>query len=244
MGNSVDKASKKLLLNRLKRTESWQLVFVGLFTSLLAFFVLLISLVEIEGVRPERDYQRLIHTLTEEVLHSKESLGLSWLHVENTFSKGIKLTMSPSLFENKSLFEPARGKINPRFLPYLNRISDLLVELDLPGVPDRYRKWVSSQHRSDERFQISVRVEGHTDAHPLAPTAMYRDNIALSSVRAWAIMNYVRIRSRLPESQFVIAGYGAQEPVVNDPYSPVNRRVEIYLQPENVPVPTTSKEVR
>ena len=233
--NPVTKAANLLALKRLQRTQSWQLVFVGLFTSLLAFFVLLITLVEIEGVRSDRDYQRFIHTFTQEVEVRRDQLGLDWLSVENTFAKGIRLSFDPDLFARHALFEPARAKINPFFLPHLNRLSHLLETLSLPQVPQRYQKWVRSQHQADETFQVSVRVEGHTDANPLAPTAMYASNVELSSVRAWAIMDYLRMQTQLPGRQFVIAGYGAQEPLVQQATADINRRVELYLQPEALP---------
>ncbi|KUJ74513.1 cell envelope biogenesis protein OmpA [Thiomicrospira sp. XS5] len=233
---TIVQAEEVRATQRMKRNQAWQIVFIALFTSLLAFFVLIISMVELEGSKPKRDYQRLVNNLYQDSVHLKEQLGLEWLNVENTLSKGVRFTLDESDLARQDLFAPARARVNPRYLPYINRFVQFLDELDLPTYGARHQKLVNSILRPDEKFQVTIRVEGHTDASPLAKTALYRSNFELSTFRAYAIMSLLKLYTGLPDHFFAIAGYGSFRPVTENPLEPENRRVEIYLVPQLVPI--------
>ncbi|MDR9498864.1 MAG: OmpA family protein [Hydrogenovibrio sp.] len=222
-------------IQRLRQNQSWQLVFVALFTALLAFFVLVITLVEIESNRTERDYQRLLKAFHQEVVQTRDELGLPWLEVENTYAKGVRLSFNSSLFAEQSLFQSGRARLNPRFLPYLDQVVELIKHLDLPAFHQRYGRWSQSQVADEpdgSKMIVTLRVEGHTDAAPLAPTALYQDNRQLSTYRAYALMDWLALYTQLPSELFAIAGYGAFHPITQDPYDRKNRRTEVYLQPQ------------
>ncbi|MCI1741289.1 MAG: OmpA family protein [Prevotella sp.] len=71
---------------------------------------------------------------------------------------------------------------------------------------------------------LSVDIQGYTDA-----TGGDKINLPLSNSRARAVSNYL-IQMGVPSSQFKnIAGYGSQNPIVNQSIAPQNRRVEVYL---------------
>lgn len=213
-----------------RRQKTWQIVFVSLFTSLLAFFILMITLVDLEGSAVKRNHQKLVHKLYLSVMHEKKSLP--WLRVENTLSKGVKLTFDPELFEGASLFESARASLNPRFNPYLMELSDLITRVELLTFPQRNEKLVKQIEASGYDFVITVRVEGHTDSQALAQTAFFANNIELSALRAYTMMEFLRINSGLPAQFFAIAGYGSFYPIMDNSEDAANRRVEIYLVPE------------
>ncbi|MGC9386179.1 MAG: OmpA/MotB family protein [Hydrogenovibrio sp.] len=225
---------------RMKRNQAWQIIYIALFTSLLAFFVLIITLVELEGSKPKRDYQRLVNNLYQDSIHLKKELGLEWLRIENTLSKGVRFTLDEQALSSQDLFASARAKVNPRYLPYINRFVAFLTELDVPTYGDRHQKLVNSILLPGERFQVTIRVEGHTDANPLAKTALYRSNFELSTFRAYAIMDLLKLYSGLPSHYFAIAGYGSFLPVTSNPLDSENRRVEIYLLPQLVPIQEAS----
>ncbi|KUJ72595.1 OmpA family protein [Thiomicrospira sp. WB1] len=242
--NTRDSIQKTLLaqsLQRLKQNQSWQLVFVTLFTALLAFFVLMITLFEIESNRTERDYQRLLNAFYQEVVQARDEMGLPWLQVENTYAKGVRLSLSPQLFDDQSLFQAGRAKLNPRFLPYLEQVVALIQRLKLPEFHQRYARWTRSQTVNEapgSRVAVTLRVEGHTDATPLAPTALYQNNRQLSTYRAYAFMDWLALYTQLPPHLFAIAGYGAFHPLTNDPDDRQNRRIELYLQPQILSLPS------
>lgn len=213
-----------------RRHKTWQIVFVSLFTSLLAFFILTVTLIDLEGSTVKRNHQKLVHYLYLTVLQEQKTLP--WLQVENTLSKGIKLTLDASLFQEYPLFESARAKLNPRFTPYLSELAQLIRHIELEAFPQKYEKLVKQIEASGYDFMITVRVEGHTDSQPLAQTALFTNNIELSTYRAYAMMDLLRIYTGLPKRYFAIAGYGSFYPLVENPQDPINRRVEIYLVPQ------------
>lgn len=213
-----------------RRQKTWQVVFVSLFTSLLAFFILTVTLIDLEGSTVKRNHQKLVHKLYLSVL--KEQKTLPWLQVENTLAKGVKLTFDASLFEGASLFESARAQLNPRFTPYLIELSDMIKRVKLESFPQAHEKLVKQIEANGYEFVITVRVEGHTDSQALAKTAMFANNIELSTYRAYAMMDFLRIYTGLPKRFFAIAGYGSFYPLVENTEDAINRRVEIYLVPQ------------
>lgn len=72
--------------------------------------------------------------------------------------------------------------------------------------------------------QLSVDIKGYTDA-----TGGDKINLPLSRDRAAAVANYL-VSQGVAQSQFKnVAGYGSQDPIVDQEVAPQNRRVEVYL---------------
>lgn len=70
--------------------------------------------------------------------------------------------------------------------------------------------------------QISIVIEGHTDA---SGSAEY--NLQLSRRRAESVKNYLVLRHGLPAGSFRVVGKGKYDPLVRDnPFAPENRRVQ------------------
>ena len=63
-------------------------------------------------------------------------------------------------------------------------------------------------------------IEGHTDA-----TGPERYNLELSERRADAVVAFLREQG-VDASRFVVKGYGQANPRSDDPFDPINRRVE------------------
>lgn len=222
--------------NQIKATRLWLLTYIALFTSLLAFFILIITQVELEGSTPKRNHQKIVKLLYQESLHQKELQGLSWLNVENTLSKGVRLTLDPNVISNNALFTSARAKINPRYLPYLRSLADVIQALSLEAFKQRHPKLVRGIETAGFELKLFVRIEGHTDSRPLAKTALFQNNVELSTFRAYAMMELLRIYTGLPKSMFSMAGYGSFHNLVEDAAADENRRVEIYLLPQIVAI--------
>ncbi len=72
--------------------------------------------------------------------------------------------------------------------------------------------------------QLAVDIQGYTDA-----TGGDAINVPLSNSRANAVKNYLA-SAGVGNSQFKnVAGYGSENPIVNQDVAPQNRRVEVYL---------------
>lgn len=222
--------------NFLRRTRVWQIIYIALFTSLLASFILLISLVELEGSLPKRNYQKFASNLYESVSQQSKNRGLDWITAENTLIKGIKFKLSSEVFEKAPLFKSARAKVNPRYLPYIVEFSEMLKAMNLQEYSRQNQKLVDQIEAAGYDFALTIRIEGHTDARPLAKTARFANNVELSTFRAYAMMELIRIYTGLPKNYFSIAGYGSFLPLKpEEPEHEDNRRVEIYLIPQMIP---------
>lgn len=215
-----------------KRSRAWLVTYIALVTSLLAFFILIITLIELEGSTLKRNYQKLVSKLYTEVSYVAKKQGVDWLQMENTLTKGVRLTIPPGLVKNQTLFASARAKINPRYLPYLQSIADILQIFDIENFPERHKKLIQEIESAGYKVQFMVRIEGHTDSQPLAATARFADNVELSTFRAYAMMEWLRIHLGLPRSGFAISGYGSFHPLTENPVEAKNRRIEIYLIPQ------------
>jgi len=218
-----------------RRSHSWQIIYIGLFTAILAFFILIITQVDLEPDTSKRNFQKLVNALYQTTLHEAKIRGIDWIRIENTLSKGVKITFVPSFFKQQPLFYSAKAQINPRYVPYLDELANMIQAIEIQTFPQRHRQLVKQIEALGNNFLMTVRIEGHTDATPLNQHSRFQNNIQLSTFRAYAMMDFLRIHSFLPQSYFSIAGYGGLKPLVADPYSPKNRRVEIYLQPQLIP---------
>ncbi|HIC99759.1 MAG TPA: cell envelope biogenesis protein OmpA [Piscirickettsiaceae bacterium] len=211
----------------------WLMAYVALFSSLLAFFIVLITQVPLEGIVEKRAHQQLTQQLYQDVKNMTQQMGLSdWLAVENVFPKGVRVYPRAALFSRQSLFAPARAQLNPRFRPYVDSIGRMLRRLELAQFQQRYAPFIQPIEARGYRVLLTLRVEGHTDANPLHPNAPFKDNVTLSVFRAYTIMRLLKQASLLPDAFWGIAGYGAMHPLFPDPTDPRNRRVELLIQPQ------------
>lgn len=242
--NSALITHEQLQISAFKRNRIWMMTFADVFTALLTFFVLIMTVSEMETVPPKRAYQKVMTGLYNEVREIKHRDSLAWMEVENTYSKGIRITIDPELFASAPLFEPARADINPRYFPYLNELSRVLDELELNQINQRYESWVKMIEQAGFKVSFTMSIEGHTDAIPLSPGARYRDNIELSTHRAYELMQYLQARVDLEPSVYSMAGYGSFHPITNNPNDAENRRIELYLVPQMIePVPVLEPEL-
>ncbi|BBP44983.1 chemotaxis protein MotB [Thiosulfatimonas sediminis] len=218
--------------NPVAAAPTWLLVYIGLFTSLLAIFLFILSVIELESVPPKRAYQNVVNDLYQRAENYKQERGMVWLQVENTLNKGVRLSLDPNILGAQNLFESAQVAINPELTPYLLQMAKLIESLNLPQAPEYYQRWLRHLQAVDIEAQFFVRVEGHTDAYPMLPNARFKDNVELSSYRAYAVMSFLQLYSGLAPEYFMIAGYGSFHPLRQYLFAAHNRRVEVYLLPK------------
>jgi chemotaxis protein MotB len=114
------------------------------------------------------------------------------------------------------LFPTASDQINEEFRSELDNLAAAIIELEQEIPPEI--NWV-------------IRVDGHTDVRPLAPTARFQSNWELSSARAIAVVRHLIEQGVSPE-RLVAAGFGEFQPL--DPGETEeafarNRRIELKL---------------
>ena len=106
-------------------------------------------------------------------------------------------------------FDPGQAVLRPDVLPILDAIAEEVAQLARP-----------------------VRVEGHTDATPVA-SGPYHDNWALSAARAATVVSYLERAHHLRPGLLAAAGYGASRPIASGDSAPsrdLNRRIEVVVE--------------
>ena len=109
----------------------------------------------------------------------------------------------------KGSFKAGSAYVQDDFLPVLDRIREVLVE-----VPGR------------------ISVEGHTDNSPLGRGAQFSSNWVLSAARAASVAEQLFIAPEMNESRFVVVGHGHVRPLIDNKTAEnriKNRRVEIII---------------
>lgn len=229
--------------------KSWLIIYISLFSGLLAFFLLSALLIELEFSDDKRLYQKVVKQLYNQSQVYKGDYQLDWLNIDNTLNHGVRLTIDPKLSHsvNQEIlqFASAQAQIHPDFVPYLLQVTGLIQDLKLQSDHPTRHQLMEKLHAQGKTLVMQIRVAGHTDSNPMAPNARFKDNVELSSFRAFAVMRYLQTHSMLPRTQFSIAGYGEFQPTMNDSRSPENRRIEIYITPMIKPLDmlATHKEV-
>ncbi|MET0427385.1 MAG: peptidoglycan -binding protein [Microvirga sp.] len=127
----------------------------------------------------------------------------------------VRIVGDRFVFQSEVLFPAGQANLRPEAGGELDRIASALVELERQIPPDI--PWV-------------VRVDGHTDARPIA-TPQFPSNWALSAARAIAVVQALAARGIAPQ-HLVAAGFGEYQPLdlgtTDEAYSR-NRRIELKL---------------
>jgi chemotaxis protein MotB len=112
-----------------------------------------------------------------------------------------------------ALFETARADLTPAGRIVLKKAAEALKKIG----PETVK---------------TVRVDGHADNRKIS-TKEFRDNQALSEVRARAVADFLIKETGVPAEKFVIKGYGDTQPI-GDNKTPegqaLNRRVEVSIE--------------
>lgn len=122
--------------------------------------------------------------------------------------RGLIITLAGDI-----IFKPASAELNiEQSRDILQRLADLLSSPDL----------------SNRNF----RIEGHTDTMPTSPDGEYFTNWELSNSRSANVLHYL-VDYGVNESQFQLAGFGGNRPIIypddTEEKRAVNRRVEVVI---------------
>ena len=114
------------------------------------------------------------------------------------------------------LFGSASDVINPEVRDELDKLAAAISQLESEIPPEI--NWV-------------IRVDGHTDIRPMAPTSRFRSNWGLSAARAISVVRYMIDQGVSPQ-HLVAAGFGEFQPLdeaeTDEAYAR-NRRIELKL---------------
>ena len=153
-----------------------------------------------------------------EIMRSlKNETQLDIIQVKELANGDIVLTLPDAV-----LFRPGESRLRPEALPFVQAISEVLIDLD--------------RH---------VRVEGHTDNVPIA-TAQFPSNWELSATRAVTVVRTLSEQYGVQADHLTAVGHADSRPLTDNltpEHRAKNRRVEIVVQePKPVPQPIETAE--
>lgn len=215
------------------RNLAWMLVYGDMVTLLLTFFVLLFVIMKDAENNVYRMIDKIL-TITESQIkmHVEES-GLSKTIIIDRDTKGIHLTISSG-----ALFALGDDKVKPELMPLLDKIGEAVAEVRYISEEKdpRFSKFFEAIDKRGLKFEVEIRVEGHTDNTPIN-TPKFPSNWELSSHRALNVVKYMSKTSGIGEKSFSALGYGEYRPLFPNDTSErraANRRVEIFIDADVV----------
>jgi chemotaxis protein MotB len=147
----------------------------------------------------------------------KNEMQLDIIQMKELTNGDIVLTLPDTV-----LFRTGEAVLRPEARPFIQAISEVLIELD--------------RH---------VRVEGHTDNVPIS-TAQFPSNWELSATRAVTVVRTLSEQYGLQADHLTAVGHADSRPLVDNlipEHRAKNRRVEIVVQePRPVPQPIEAVE--
>jgi chemotaxis protein MotB len=165
----------------------------------------------------DRVKEPAVRRLREIMRSLKNETQLDIIQMKELANGDIVLTLPDTV-----LFRAGEAVLRPEARPFIQAISDVLIELD--------------RH---------VRVEGHTDSVPIS-TVQFPSNWELSATRAVTIVRTLSEQYGLQADHLTAAGHADSRPLVDNltpEHRAKNRRVEIVVQePRPVPQPIEAAE--
>ncbi|MCB2214709.1 OmpA/MotB family protein [Desulfofustis glycolicus] len=232
-----------------KKAESpgvpaWMVTYSDLVTLLLTFFVLLLSMANLDPVRFTRASGSL-----------KEAFGVHPRPAQVEFA--IPILPSPP----KTKFTPVQIELTRKIH---QRLKAQIVEMELGKDVDAVQQdaetiilrvnnavlfnpgdhrlnppaYPTLRHLADliRPLPVTLRIEGHTDDLPIK-SEIFADNWELSIARAVSVARFFEQGDLLPLDRISAIGYGADRPLVpniSEANRAVNRRVDFVLRVKNL----------
>ncbi|MBL4902541.1 flagellar motor protein MotB [Desulfotalea psychrophila] len=225
-----------------KGAPAWMTTFADLVTLLLTFFVLLLSMANMEEIK-----------FAEASASIRSAFGAHSLPAPSEFS--IPIIPSPPISKFSPIQNETASKVYKRIQSQLKsdnipedvelikkeddtiilRINDAILFKKGSSVvsPTAYS---TLRNLADiiRPLPMRLRIEGHTDSTPFSKRKI--SNWNLSTDRAVSIMRFFKKSNLLPLDRMSAVGYGADRPVVpntNETNMAKNRRVDFVLRTNN-----------
>ena len=144
--------------SKARKESAWLLSYIGIFIALLAFFILIISLLKLETSVPKRSHQTLVFNLEKVLLSQKQQYGLDWLNIDATPTKGVRISLAQDLVAGEPMFASAQAQINPAYLPNLRKLLAMLQAVNVNVMEQRYSKLIGKIESSGYKLKLVWRI--------------------------------------------------------------------------------------
>jgi len=220
---------------------TWLLSFGDTLTLLITFFIMMLALNygAISRVQKwvDKELGRTCVFLQDMVAERK----LHYFHVLRD-PRGVLIRI-----DNPDAFKSGSAEPSDSLREQLSELGHVLRLMPLLNVHNTFigKRVLERAQAYGQRWQVSIEVEGHTDADPIAPTSPLRNNWILSALRAQRVAERLQKTSLLPRALFSIVGYGDSRPLVpNDTpeHKAMNRRIDIVISAQFVRQAAVSRQ--
>ncbi|MGM0646524.1 MAG: OmpA/MotB family protein [Thermodesulfobacteriota bacterium] len=214
-------------------SPAWMVTYSDMVTLLLTFFVLLLSMAELDeikftkalrslrgamGVLESKGYEDVmsLDVLAQRV-NLDESLQRVYKHAQNRLNN-LEINEDIELVKDRGavvlrlndslLFRSGETEIKRSAYPVLRQVAELVRPMEL-----------------------DLRVEGHTDNVPVSATGVTNWDVSIE--RAVSVVKFLATRDLLPSERLSAAGYGSERPLApntSEENRAMNRRVDFYLE--------------
>ncbi len=205
----------------------WLLSYGDMVTLLITFFIMMIT---VQAGQIQKVHAWVNSRLDEAALEADsvmQNSGITEITVARD-SRGVRFTLG-----DPRLFRTASAQPRSDMLYQLDAVARAIRNLNIFHLKEtRHVGFLNEMEAEGLKWDVEIRIEGHTDNVPLTRNALYRDNWELSAARAQTIMIQLQQRTGLPASDFAIAGFGEFQPIGDNASvdgRERNRRVEIYV---------------
>jgi chemotaxis protein MotB len=202
-------------------SSSWLITYSDAITLLLAFFVMILSVSDLNQGKVEALKEGLSEMMTGEAPPTPFTdikKGLEELIENNNLQDQVSVTLDAKgvkiEFANVALYQSGSADIKAESIPTLKEVTRVIRE---------------TSHKTH-----MVEVEGHTDDVPIH-TAQFPSNWELSSVRATNVVRYL-LAQGIEKERLKAAGYADSRPKESSQNLPLsqqredNRRVVIFVK--------------
>ncbi len=223
------------------RFPSWLITYSDLITLLLTFFILLLSMADLDPVRFNEASNSLKGALGLKPLPAGPELVVPVLPIPkmSVDEQHRKTEISQSFanlyleIEKLEQFGDGIRSMQPDSSSLLVRIgSPLLFEPGSDELLPGALPFLDIIARNIKDHPIDIRIEGHTDDTEASGDSLINP-WELSNSRAVAVLRYFVQQRLIPIERLSAVGYGAQKPIVTnstDSNRLLNRRVDLILQ--------------
>jgi chemotaxis protein MotB len=236
------------------RFPPWLITYSDLITLLLTFFVLLMSMADLDPVRFTEASNSLKGAFGIRQQPPGADVIIPVFPAPSSDTDPYRSSLINNLEHSLKLkFETLDGEGSgiDAFAPdsdtLLVRIHESL--LFSPGsaqLRTSSHPFLETIAESIRHHPIDVRIEGHADTTAVE-SGQYENSWELSTARAVSVLRYLVQQKLLSTERLSAVGYGAEHPLIEDPdesKSHLNRRVDIILQANFASGTTPAKEQR
>jgi chemotaxis protein MotB len=219
-----------------ENAERWLLTYADLITLLLAFFIVMYSMSQVDAKKFGAVSSALHKVLSGGGLLLKGDMGTVIASTQSyvpSESQDLKVVLGKMEKDLKRAVSAGQLRVKQDARGVVISLSDrVLFESGQAALTPGARTILDTLATLLAKYPNEVRVEGHTDNVPVHPGGRYDSNWELSATRATSVVRYLIENHRLTPYQLSAAGYGEYRPEVSNETAEGqarNRRVDFVI---------------